>query len=690
MIKRHSQSSSLGYGKSNFIHKSWILLPFLYCLGLYSSLKVVLGVFGIEPDAVHSLMLWYGINEHGLGWVKDWLFTQDNWLFSLVPIHFVEFWLLGPKPALVIVTGWLIFVASTIVAGLTAHELKAKYSSYIVPVILIFSGLYAHNSGLISYSTSHNITNLFGLLSIFLLLGWFKHKKHHVLIAILLLNVAGGLSDPWMLPSYTLPTAIVGFLLILQPVSYQEKRYGFFLILAMATSIILVKSLFFGLFDFLPQMHFAIGDWETLKSNFIYLVSDLGRLFDIVPGRTPDNLFYSTISLTCIMAVYIGSIWLAVRNKPDTPLLIFIYFSLISTAGMSLAFLISSTAATELSARFLLNIFYLIVISIAVSLERYWSTFSTLTKIFSVSIAALFVIAGFTSTTHLFAKTGFSVKTSEYQKLIEFLRKNELYYGYGPYWGTAANAVTALSNSKIKLRPIQFDHTSGTPIFAKRPETSKRWYSTEDFPPTQSTFFVIVTYDGEECPVPNICSNGLISKYGEPDRHLQYKNYEIFVWEQPLIQDSSSVYIDIKINEEVFFNSSHPMPAWKGWSLSEPAGTWSDGDSSSMRLVISDPPEQDILLLIKGQAFLADNHPYQEISVHLNNRHVATLKYDRQSNDRVRKIQIPAELLLKHKGRLSIEFNYKHPISPANLGLTAADHRQLALSIASIKLQPIE
>ena len=63
-------------------------------------------------------MLYDGIVRHGPGFVKDWIFTADNWLFSLYPITFALFGIFGAKPALVILMGWLIFVASALVAAL--------------------------------------------------------------------------------------------------------------------------------------------------------------------------------------------------------------------------------------------------------------------------------------------------------------------------------------------------------------------------------------------------------------------------------------------------------------------------------------------------------------------------------------------------------------------------------------------
>ncbi len=633
-------------------------------------------------------MLWYGISDHGIAWVKDWIFTQDNWLFSLVPVHFLEFWLFGANPALVIITGWVIFIGSSITAGFIARQLNAKYSFYIIPIILIFTGLYAHKYGLISYSTSHNITNFFGLISTLALLKWCKYKEHYLLAIILFLNIAGGLSDPWMLPSYTLPTSFVGVFMMLRGTTNQEKTSGFLLVLATMTSVLLVKSLFFGLLDFLPHMHFHVGNWETIKGNFFYLIKDLGRLLDTIPLHEPHTLLQSFISVAAVFALYAAAIWSAARYTTSFLLQAFFYLSFFSISGTSFALLISAEPATDMSARFVINILYLTTIYIAVTLEQHWAAIPIMLKAASIAVAILFMASGFSSTYHLLSKPGFSIKTNRHQGLMDFLSKENLNYGYGPYWATAANAVTALSNASIKLRPIQFDKSTGMPVFARRPETSKRWYTDEDVPYNQNTFFVIVTYDVEECIVPTTCKKGLILKYGPPNKLLYFKGYEILVWKKPLIKEGKSHYINIRLNEEILFNTSHPMPSeWTGWSKSEPAGTWSNGDSSSLELHLSDIPDQDLMLVIDGQPFLTERRRTQGISVLINTQLVSKIKYARPSNNWTREIRIPRELVTRNQGKLSIVFHYDHVVSPAELGLND-DKRRMALNLHSILLKP--
>jgi hypothetical protein len=126
-----------------------------------------------------------------------------------------------------------------------------------------------------------------------------------------------------------------------------------------------------------------------------------------------------------------------------------------------------------------------------------------------------------------------------------------------------------------------------------------------------------------------------------------------------------------------------------GWSHPEPWGTWSDGDTSYILLALSNLPKNDVSLLIEGETFLADKHPSQEIDILVNKQYVATLRYDQQSNNGVRMVQIPKRLLLENNGRLLIRFNFKNPKSPAELGLSS-DARRLGLGIVSLELKPTD
>jgi len=123
-----------------------------------------------------------------------------------------------------------------------------------------------------------------------------------------------------------------------------------------------------------------------------------------------------------------------------------------------------------------------------------------------------------------------------------------------------------------------------------------------------------------------------------------------------------------------------------GWSAPEKWGTWSDGDTAFLFLCLSSLPKNDLELLIEGHAFLTDKHPFQEVDILVNGHHVATLKYDQQSNEGLRVVKLPKPLALGKNGQLLIRFNFKNPKSPIELGLSS-DARRLGLGIVSLELK---
>ncbi|HYA26901.1 MAG TPA: hypothetical protein VEE82_02780 [Thermodesulfovibrionales bacterium] len=512
----------------------------LFSIGLFGSLKTTFGLFGVDSDTSHSAMLWYGIHDHGMNFIKEWIFTSDNWLFSLFPIHFLLFTIFGPKPFVVILTGWLIFIASVLLSGIIAKNLNAPKSARIIPIVLIFSGLYAHERGYLSYATSHNITNLFGLLSFYCLLKWIKVQKNYLLTLIVLLTVAGGLSDPWIIGAYTLPFSVASLFLFYSSRNMTERRAYCFLFSAMIFSLITIKTRIFGTLSFLPSFHFSIGSWNLVTSNAVNLMKDLGRLLNFLPGTHSNTFIPSLFSVVVFLFLMIRiTDLIAKRCLPQDHLRIVFYCVIaFSIGGMLLAVLVSDNPVQNYSGRYFINVLYLAVIGVTVVLELNWDTTSKVLKLASILAGVMFISAGIISNYHLWKVPGIIVKDNNVLGFIDFLSKNKLNYGYGPFWGSSANAITWLSESKIRIRPVSFEKITGRMVRGSRAESSKLWYLSDDAV-NQKSCFVFVKSDGEECPDINVCINGLVRQFGAPERVLPYDDGFILVWPHPLVKNES-------------------------------------------------------------------------------------------------------------------------------------------------------
>jgi hypothetical protein len=664
----------------------WVTILGSILVALYGSLKVVVGLSRIDPDSCHSLMLWQGVNAHGISWLSSWIFTQDNWLFSLVPFHFVGFTIFGATPAVVIFGGWIIFVLSAFISGAIAWKLNAKRAALLIPIALLFAGHFVHANSFASYSTSHNVTNLFGLASLLVILQWVQAQKSISLFFLLLLLIAGAVSDPWMVAAYNLPIMLVSVILYFIPALKIKRMDCAKLFLVAFVSILAVKTKLFRTLNFLPSMEFHVGSWDTIKNNFSFLIKNLGGMLDILPFRESDHFAYAAISLLIIVSLFITNIVKAIRSSAinEKSIFIFVSCSFFSIGGISLAYSIGSIEATSITARFLVNCMYLSVIGLGVLVDHLWEKSSTTNRIISFSVITLFLLAGITSNFQAWRAPGFVVKGGGTIELLDFLQKNDLSYGYGPYWGAHANAVTAASGSKVRIRPVVFDNATGMMIAGTRPESSKQWYLPDDAAPDQRDYFVLVRRDVEECANIDFCIGGLEKQFGPAIKRLRYLDAMILVWDHPLISYLAPPR-EIALEKPIRFDSLNPPLSSLGWSVPESWGTWSVGDKAFVLLSLSNPPDQDTDLVINARAFLAKKHRQLQVDVTVNQQKLDTLNYDEQSNDGRRTVKIPKSAINKD-GKILVRFDFRSPKSPAELRVSE-DIRHLGLALEAIELK---
>lgn len=657
----------------------------IFVVGVYGSFKVVLGLFGIEADTSHSLMLWHGMKEHGLVWVSDWLFTQDNWLLSLVPFHFIGFSIFGPKASVVIIFGWLIFIFSAFISGAIAWRLGAKKAAIFIFLVLLNLGLYAHSSGYVSYSTSHNITNLFGLASVLILINWFARPNNFLLVLLLLLLTSGAVSDPWMLASYNLPILLVGLWFMARPTEVISRNQSLKLITVAGISIVAVKTKLFGTLSFLPSMHFVVGEWSTLNSNSVYLIKDLGGLLNIIPFSGANAFLPSLLTVAVVGAVLLFSIFKNIRSWSYTNPATIAHFSftLFSVGGIISAFVITSVEAMDYSARFLISSAYLIVITIGVLAERNWGNAGKSYRYVLVLILSLFFTSSLVSNFNYISNRDFKFKDTDVLGTISFLKENGLTYGYGPYWGSNANAVSAASMSRILIRPVVFNKNNGMMIVGNRPASSKRWYTDEDIPAGVNEFFVIVKSDGEECPDINICLTGLAKQFGQPIRSIKRDDSTILVWNHKLLGYELPA-LKLDKNKPYHFSDTAEIHPGKGWSVPESWGTWSDGSLAELYFAVPDDLHS---IQIEANALISAKYPQQKVLVKINDELVQTVMLTQPSGNRI-DITIPLALQekIKKTGLLRLKFELPDAVSPKEIGMNE-DGRKLALGLISITVQ---
>jgi hypothetical protein len=514
------------------------LAAVLTLLGLYLSLRLVLSQATLDPDSSHSLVLWQGLREHGIEWLASWRFTQDNWLLSLFPLHFLGYALFGTQPFIPLIGGWLIFVAAASVAGALAWQCGAQRAAPFAAAVLLFAGLEAHLRGLLAYSTTHNSSNLFGLCALWLVLSWLREEGSGKLVALLLVLCAVALSDPWLLPAYNLPLLLLALTFLGLPMLGVPRKRALALLGVAALSLVVARTHFFGLVN-LPSIDYQMGGWSELGTRLVLLLRELGALVQLLPFL--QNAASALASAAVVVLITLALLIHALRQGllRDTLPAALAFFTLYSSAGICAAFLLSnSNASFALDARLLINCLYLVVPLLAVLSERYWTHLPSALRYAAPVLALGFVVSGVISTAPARQGEGWHFAQRNAVRVLDFLKANDLRYGYGGYWGAAANAVTALSDGAVIVRPINFDSSNGRAVAEWRPQSSLHWYTAADLPQGQRDVFIMLsTEDGAAggCPALPLCDAALTQQFGTPVRRLDLDaGHRVLVWDHPL------------------------------------------------------------------------------------------------------------------------------------------------------------
>ena len=124
-----------------------------------------------------------------------------------------------------------------------------------------------------------------------------------------------------------------------------------------------------------------------------------------------------------------------------------------------------------------------------------------------------------------------------------------------------------------------------------------------------------------------------------------------------------------------------------GWGDPEEWGTWSSGKTAVISFNLKNIPDQDLAVIIKGQAFISEKHPRQTVEVLLKNQPLSVLTYDATSPSDERTVKIPKQSVIDSKGKILISLHFKDATSPKALGLSE-DSRLLGLRIVSVEIKP--
>ena len=198
---------------------------------------------------------------------------------------------------------------------------------------------------------------------------------------------------------------------------------------------------------------------------------------------------------------------------------------------MAAAFLIGRLPLGLFVGRFFLNVYVLLPLMLACVLSSL-PTFRGARWI-GAAMACGLIAAGVATDSRSWRRPP-ATQTSGAAALAAFLERNGLRYGYGPYWGSQASAVTWLSRGKVVIRAVAFDARTGR-VSPRRLQTSALWYRPADRPVDVDEVFVVVRRDPENCPDPSVCRAGVVAQFGPPRRVLPFGDAQVLTWTPPVI-----------------------------------------------------------------------------------------------------------------------------------------------------------
>lgn len=375
--------------------------------------------YGLDSDAFTPAILWKEIVDHGvIDAVTQWMYTKDNWLFLTLPFHCVGFWLFGTGFKVISLSGWMLFVGNAVVTAIIAWQLGARKGVLLLFAAMLCFGSYMWWGGYIGYPVTHNMTNLYGLLSISLMIQAIKTRCSLCNACLVVILTLGAVSDPWMMAAYNLPIVLtVLSLAFLTPGKLVDRRQ-LALAMGLLLSLLLAKTTILGLLSFLPSYGFHLGHWNEFSNNAVWLVKDLGGLMNLIPfkryGNGSNAFIGGMISIVAFAELtrYLMRVCVSKREGLPVFLLAYLACALLSICGMTAAFVVGDSVHTNMSGRLLINIPYLFAITIFVLAEKHWVQLPRAVASMSIVCPALFAVSGLISNHRSFKPVDWSAKES--------------------------------------------------------------------------------------------------------------------------------------------------------------------------------------------------------------------------------------------------------------------------------------
>ncbi len=514
-----------------------ILAAALLIFGGWTSLRYSFGNWAPDADIAAPIALWQGVSHYGLGFLASWQYTQDNWLFSLVLPTLVIYSWFGTNPMFVVGIGWLIFIASVVMTSHLVDRIAGRRAAFVVAVVLLFANYWTLGTdGFLSYPVTHNTSMAWALLILLLALRAIERTSLiGVMMAAPCVFIAA-VSDPWAGPAIALPLICVSA--AVAGLNWRSRRgrcrYAGALCAATAMAFLAARTRLFGVLYFLPPSGFTFTSAAGLILNVGWMFRAVATMFNIVPHTNIDNVPANVFDFLAFATILISAITLTVKVLRQAPIAQQLVggTAIVSIAGISGAFVLGqwnlSAGSNDMYVgRFFPNLYYLGVLLAVTAATQNWHRLHVTIRMALVTYGLLYIASGLASYPRLWTGQAPIRTASNITDLGAFLAENGLTYGYGPYWGSDANAMNWMTGGRVTIRPVSFDPYQ---VGSNHPEASKLWFLPDDEPAGTPETFLVINDDGENCPSVTACVATAIKQFGTPSRRLTYENSVVLVW----------------------------------------------------------------------------------------------------------------------------------------------------------------
>lgn len=502
---------------SNYKNSSLLILSVISSLFL---VWITTRYFPVEPDVVNSPIVWRHILDNGISAIQDWNPTVDNWYFTVYPVNFLVFSLLGDDGLIALRLSTSLFsICIAITAMLTVRKCFGYIPAISSLILLSLIPAFSYTFGFMSHPFSHNSTNAFGFLCLLLSLLNIKYKNIAFTVFISTTALLSGVSDPWFMASYFIPLLMTYSLMCVW-----DRKLTPHTIIILIACIIALSNVIQSMLD-IPPHHFKLVALSDMLINLKWTILLIGKSLNIF---FIDNDLTSSLSFFVWAIVIFLSAYLTLTDKEINKNKIYVViFSLLSIAGIASSFVLSYESPDYISSRFFMNItcFALLLCCMGMS-SRF--------KLFFYAIAFLFSVSSINS--YINNKSPLHNQTEIINSYIDFLKKNDLHYGYGSFWDKSIT-VNWLSGGNIHITPVFFNPATGRIDFKSvRQQTLTSWHTQHAFNSAPERQFIAVTTANhpERCLEMTSCLSGIQEQVGKPDEILEFGTTKILVFNRKL------------------------------------------------------------------------------------------------------------------------------------------------------------